>query len=296
LAKIAVGLEQALARRAAAGVPGGTTRQVLAEGAGWSVADVLCTSGPQDRPFEEQHSHVCIALVAGGTFQYRSRAGRELMIPGSLLLGNAGQSFECGHDHGAGDHCLAFSYTPEYFENLAADAGLHGKPVFRGLQLPPLRELSPLAAQAFAGLAESQGVSWQELSIRLAAQTVQLADGLSPRPRSDPPSTVARVTRAVRAIEHDPATGLSLDSLAQEARLSAYHFLRTFQNLTGVTPHQYVLRIRLRQAAMRLVRQSDKILDVALDCGFGDVSNFNRAFRTEFGVSPRAYRQRSRRA
>ena len=82
--------------------------------------------------------------------------------------------------------------------------------------------------------------------------------------------------------------------MAREARLSPYHFLRTFQRLTGVTPHQYVLRARLRQAALRLVSGGDKIVDVALDCGFGDLSNFNRAFRAEFRLSPRAYRLRLR--
>jgi len=57
-----------------------------------------------------------------------------------------------------------------------------------------------------------------------------------------------------------------------------------------VTPHQYVLRARLREAAMRLAVEHARVIDIALDCGFGDVSNFNRAFRAEFGVSPRVYR------
>ena len=82
-----------------------------------------------------------------------------------------------------------------------------------------------------------------------------------------------------------------MGDLAREAGLSPYHFLRTFERITGVTPHQYVLRARLREAAIRLVAEPGNVLDIALDCGFGDVSNFNRAFRTEFGVSPRAYRQ-----
>jgi AraC-like DNA-binding protein len=59
----------------------------------------------------------------------------------------------------------------------------------------------------------------------------------------------------------------------------------------GVTPHQYVLRARLRRAGLRLKAQRAKVLDIALDSGFGDVSNFNRAFRAEFGVSPRDYRR-----
>jgi AraC-like DNA-binding protein len=80
-----------------------------------------------------------------------------------------------------------------------------------------------------------------------------------------------------------------LDSLARQAGLSPYHFLRTFQRVTGVTPHQFVLRARLREAAVRLTTERRNVLDIALDCGFGDVSNFNRAFRTEFGVNPRRY-------
>jgi AraC family transcriptional regulator len=83
---------------------------------------------------------------------------------------------------------------------------------------------------------------------------------------------------------------LTLETLATESGLSPYHFLRTFERLTGVTPHQYVLRARLRKAALRLADGAERITDVAFDCGFGDISNFNRAFRGEFGVSPRAFR------
>jgi AraC-like DNA-binding protein len=95
-------------------------------------------------------------------------------------------------------------------------------------------------------------------------------------------------------IDRHPDASLTLDALAREARLSRYHFLRTFEQLTGLTPHQYVRRARLREAAMRLAAESGTVLDIALDCGFGDVSNFNRAFRTEFGMSPRAYRAQLR--
>jgi AraC-like DNA-binding protein len=95
----------------------------------------------------------------------------------------------------------------------------------------------------------------------------------------------------VRRIEDQVDTPLTLGGLAEEAGLSPYHFLRTFERLTGLTPHQYILRARLREAARRLAIQRARVIDIALDCGFGDVSNFNRAFRAEFGVSPRAYRK-----
>jgi len=296
LAKIALELERALARRTVSGAPGRATARVLAEGGGWAVSDVVCTSGPRDRPFEERHAGVFIAIVAAGTFQYRSPAGRALMTPGSLLLGNARQCFECGHEHGAGDRCLSFEYAPEYFERLVADAGIRGGwPGFRTVRLPPVRALAPLVTRACAGLlARSTEAPWEELGVELAARVMQVAGDATRDASSAPLGAMARVTRTVRAIEGSSDTGLALGSLARQAGLSPYHFLRTFERLTGVTPHQYVLRARLRQAAMRLAAEPARIIDIAFDCGFGDVSNFNRAFRAEFGVSPRAYRRQAR--
>ncbi len=60
--------------------------------------------------------------------------------------------------------------------------------------------------------------------------------------------------------------------------------------MTGVTPHQFVLRARLRQAAVKLLVDDARVIEVALGAGFGDVSNFNHTFRAEFGLTPRAYR------
>jgi len=296
LAKIAVELEQAVARRAARGGPGGLSSRVLAQGEGWHVADMTCTCGPQDRRFEEQHPFFTIAVVLAGTFQYRgslSRSGsvQELMTPGSLLLGNAGQCFECGHEHGLGDRCISFRYSPDYFERLAVDAAVvRGRPNFSVLRLPALQPLSGIVARASAGLIGARDSYWEELSMQLAAETMELTNGQSPKGVNPTPSTVARVTRAVRMIERKTDMELSLRDLAREAGLSPYHFLRTFQQVTGVTPHQYIRRMRLREAAARLAAHKDKILDIALDSGFGDVSNFNRAFRAEFGVPPRTYR------
>jgi AraC family transcriptional regulator len=285
LAKIAVALESALAMRELNGGPGSPSSRVLAQGDGWSVEDVICTCGPKDRAFEEKHSRNSIAIVAAGTFQYRSTTGRELMTPGSLMLGSPGQSFECGHEHGRGDRCLSFGYTPEYFELLAGRVN----PSFHALRIPPLRALSPLIARACAGFTRS--IAWEELSVRLAAQTLELAADVSPNSNFQP-SAEARVTRVVRSIGHDPSAAHTLTELAREAGLSPYHFLRTFEHLTGVTPHQFILRARLREASLRLTNEA-RILDIALESGFGDLSNFNRTFRTEFGVSPRVWRSPS---
>jgi AraC-like DNA-binding protein len=295
LAKIAADLTQALADRALRGVPGQLRCSMLAAADDWSVEDVVCTSGPSDPSFEERHSRYRIAFVTAGTFQCRSPAGRELLTPGSLLVGNEGERFECGHEHGTGDRCLSFGYAPSYFERLAADAGTRGSLRLRALRVPPLRETAPLLARASAEWTRPLGAGtdtvWEELAVQLAARAIQLAGRSARSPRS-PPNAESAITRAVRRIDHDPAAVLTLHDLAREAALSPYHFLRMFARLTALTPHQYVLRARLRNAATRLAAGGDPIADIAFDCGFGDVSNFNHAFRREFGVSPSAHRTR----
>ena len=295
MAKIAVELEQALTQRRITGAPGEARSRVIARSRQWRVADVLCTSGPQDRPFEECHHEVSIAMVLAGAFQYRAAANHrtkhELMTPGSLMLGGPGQCFECGHNHGEGDRCISFWYSPDYFERIAADAGVRSpRTNFRELRVPALSDLTPLITTACVGMLHSPVTAWEELSLKLAGLAAQLVNGIPERGFELPPSSHARISHVVRLIDDDPTASWSLSSLAQEAKLSPYHFLRTFEQVAGVTPHQYTLRTRLREAALRLASESDKILDVALDSGFGDVSNFNRAFRSEFGMSPRAFR------
>ena len=290
MAEIAIALAEALSRRREGGEPGRTVPRVIARGRGWTVADVVCTCGPSDRPYEERHAGYSIAIVLAGSFQYRSMEGHALMTPGSLILGNQGQCFECGHEHREGDRCVSFWYAAERFERLVADSGQRGPAHFPVPRLPSLRALAPLVAAAAVGVAGTAEISWEEFGIRLAAHTLGLATGVPAHPRGLPRNAEARVSGAVRTIDDDPHEQLTLETLATETGLSPYHFLRTFERVTGVTPHQYVLRARLRKAALRLADGAERITDVAFDCGFGDISNFNRAFRGEFGVSPHAFR------
>ena len=109
-------------------------------------------------------------------------------------------------------------------------------------------------------------------------------------------TTLASVCAAAGAtasqlVESGIAEPHTLADLARSAGLSRYHFLRTFSQVTGVTPHQWILRTRLRDAANRLTATADPITDIALDVGFEDFSNFIRSFRAEFGVSPGRYRR-----
>jgi len=296
LGKIAVLLNDACGERDRLGAEPGLRAQALAAGDGWAVEDVLCTYRPSDASFEERHGRYRVALVGAGMFACRGARGRELLTPGSLLLGNVDEGFECGHVHGTGDRCLAFAYSAQMFERLAFEAGVRGTPNLRAVRVPPIAALAPLVAEACAAWVEEPGRgAWDELGIRFAAAAARFAGEPTRAPRS-PANAERGVARAVRLIERDPCAALALDVLAREATLSRFHFVRAFARVTSLTPHRYVMRARLRRAAVRLATDDARVVDVAMSSGFRDVSSFNHAFRAEFGTTPRQHRERLRRA
>jgi len=298
LGKIAALLNDVCQERERLGAAPGLRVQTLAAGADWGVEDVICTYRPSDSSFEERHSRYRVALVGAGTFQCRSVGAETLLTPGALLLGNPHDAFECGHEHGAGDRCLAFGYSAEMFEQLAFEAGVRGRPRLRGLCVPPIAALAPLVAEASAVWAAAPGEAafgaWEEIGVRLAAAAARFAAAPARVPRT-PANAERGVARAVRLIEQNPAAPLAVKVLANEAGLSPFHFVRAFARVTGLTPHRYLKRVRLRQAAVRLATNNSRVIDIALESGFRDVSNFNHAFRAEFGVAPLAQRKRLRR-
>lgn len=83
---------------------------------------------------------------------------------------------------------------------------------------------------------------------------------------------------------------LSLANMASWVNLSPYHFARLFRASFGCAPYQYVHEQRLIRARDMLRKRSSKITAIALTCGFNDSSQFSRAFKARFGVTPSRYR------
>jgi AraC-like DNA-binding protein len=262
----------------------------LASGPGWGVSDIVCSAGPRDRPFEERHDAVCIAAVTQGTFQYRSTLGAAVLAPGAVLLGNEGTCFECGHEHAAGDRCLSFHFAPDYLEAIVAAVPGARRTGFTVPRLPPLPCLLPLLAAAEAARDDGDGAELEELALRLAGVVAAALVDAGKSERSPSSRDSHRVTDALRRIEAQAHEHLALADLAREATMSPYHFLRTFCQVVGMTPHQFVLRTRLHRAAVRLRRSDEAVSVIAFDMGFNDLSTFNRRFRRVMGLSPSAYR------
>jgi AraC family transcriptional regulator len=261
----------------------------IARGPGWCLSRVICTARKGERHAEERHRRHVIAMVQSGTFTYHGAQGRTLLHAGSLLLGNANACYACGHDHGDGDQCLALQMDDGFFHELAGTvtgAATYAFPLTRA----PIKAswLRPLTALQHATDADYRA----EAAIAFAASVIAGLSG-SAAERSLTLRDELRIGRVLRHIGHEWDAPLDLEHLASLAAMSKFHFLRVFRGVTGATPYQHILRLRLSAAARRLLAGNEPVTAIALACGFGDISTFNRTFKSTFGSSPTAYRRNS---
>ena len=100
---------------------------------------------------------------------------------------------------------------------------------------------------------------------------------------------ILAVQRMQDYIEAHLEETVGLSDLAKVSLFSPWHSHRLFQEYTGLTPANYIRRLRLAKAALRIKNENVRIIDVAFDLGFGSVDGFTRAFFREFGMCPSEY-------
>jgi AraC-like DNA-binding protein len=253
-----------------------------------SVVDYRCEARPGDPAVPERHEAFSLAYVRRGSFGYRAGGREHELVAGSVLIGCPEAEYLCTHEHAHADECLAIYPAPELVDRLGPARD------WQVGALPPLPQLMVLGELAQAAATGDGDIGLDEAGLLLTGRFVALmaeratgARGLSARDRR-------RAVEAALWFDAHAAEPVGLEEAAAEAGLSAYHFLRLFARALGVTPHQYLVRARLRLAARLLAEDDRPITDVAFDCGFADLSNFVRSFHRAAGLPPRRFRQLAR--
>lgn len=254
-----------------------------------SVIDYSCSAGPSHLPYLECHATHSLSYVSTGSFGYIAQGVRYEMVPGSLLIGRADDEFMCTHEHHlGGDHCLSIQFSAEWMD---ANAGATRR--WSSRAIPPLPELMVLGELLRSAADGAHEIATEEAALLLIARFLNLdAPVTNGQPK---PSAGARKLAVEIAlwVDENAASEITLARMAALADMSPFHFLRVFTQVLGVTPHQYLLRSRLRHAARLLVERDRPITDIAYDVGFADLSNFTRTFHRFAKVSPREFRMAS---
>src|SRR3954471_5353106 len=130
------------------------------------------------------------------------------------------------------------------------------------------------------------------MMLALTAHVAQAYGGL--RPRAEPGRgglAPWQVKRACEKLDSDLGGKLSLEQIAAEFGLSVSHFSRAFRVSTGLPPHQWLLRQRVKTAQQLMTVRGLPLSEIAISAGFANQSHFTRVFSAVVGVSPAAWRR-----
>lgn len=259
----------------------------LAQSCTMSVVAVRCDSAVCGT-----HARATLSYVRRGSLTYSGGAGQVDLVPGALIVAPRGASYTCWHRPDAWAECISFR-----FDDSVIDDRPGHRPWRQAHCLPPVAALMVLGGLAQAARIGAINVGLDEIGVALAARTETLLAGAMPdRVRSPSAEERRGVIDAALRMETHPEEAFTLEHLAQQAGFRHYRFLRVFAAVTGVTPHQYLIQCRLRNAARLLAEEDLPVTEVAQMAGFGDLSNFVRSFRRACGQSPRDFRLQVRKS
>ncbi|WP_315837600.1 AraC family transcriptional regulator [Bradyrhizobium prioriisuperbiae] len=252
-----------------------------------SVFDYYCDLGPHDKPFTEVHGGFSISYVRKGSFACEALGRSHDLVAGSLMVGRPGGEYICSHEHHAcGDECLSFQFAPDLADTISGDDS-----IWHATAVPPLEDLMVVGELAQAVAKNRSDLGLDEVGLLLASRFADAVSGTKRRSGMVRSADRRRVVETALWIDAYSHRAIDLAMAAKRAELSSFHFLRLFTKALGVSPHQYLVRSRLRHAARLLADDARAITDVAFDVGFGDLSNFVRTFHRAAGVSPSGFRR-----
>jgi len=185
-----------------------------------------------------------VSYVRKGSFGCHSRGHFFELVAGSVLVGHPGDEYVCTHDHVCGDECLSFFLAPELVEAIGDRAE-----VWRIGSAPPLPELMVLGELAQAAADGRSDVGLDEVGQVFASRFVEVVSGRPHKPVATAARDRRRAVETALWIDAHSHQQIDLEQAAGQAGISPFHFLRLFSSVLGVTPHQYLVRSRLRRAA-----------------------------------------------
>ncbi|MBK9690825.1 MAG: helix-turn-helix transcriptional regulator [Gemmatimonadales bacterium] len=246
---------------------------------------------PPGQPHQDPEREVAegwgIAFVRAGAFGVEVHGVRERLVAGSVFLTRPGLAYRCAHDGPCPDDvCLAVGFAPEAVAG-SEDAWTRAGWAARRVPTPRLAYVQ----RRLAGAARAQDAfeleRWALAGLAALAADASRCRGRGPyAPRR---ADLDAVTAACQAIEADPVARRSIADRARAVGCTGPGLTHAFRRYLGLSPHQYVVRWRLADAAARL-DQGATVSEGCWRSGFENLSHFCRAFQRAFGTRASQWR------
>lgn len=276
---------------------------VLAEGTIATLLRFCHHKEPHRDPDDEVFTHPEIVFTVRDRWHFQSEGGTFEINPERVVLARAGQHYRCRHcDPIPQDENISVQFHPHTLQDLLSryppfdgermleehafrHAVLPRSPGLRGLQQALLAE----AAQKEAGYRLKVDL----IAMELLVESLRLSSDLVIYPSRPVDSRYRERIEPVKAyLEAHLAEEVDLVSLSRAAALSPYYLSRLFKAHVGISPHQYLIRIRIKRAAELLQNSSLTVTQVCYQVGFNSLSHFITTFRQHTGLTPSQYRHR----
>lgn len=237
------------------------------------------------------HEAYCIWLNSSGGEHYRHRGNSSILQPdnfGIIAPGEVHENYACENDR---RNLLTFYLAPEQLQAVAAQMR-DTESVNTEFRTDFYRDNESQQGliklhQTFnssASRLERESIFLELLSQLIKRHAVNAID------EARFGTETSRVNQIIELFHGHLDEDIGLTELAAKIGCTPYHLIRFFKKAVGLSPHAYLIQLRVERAK-HLLTQGATIVDAALDTGFTDQSHLTRHFKTKFGITPGIYRQ-----
>ncbi len=255
-----------------------------------------CTDCRTSKP--EYGQSFCISFVRKGNFLFNVFRHSYDSYSGCVLVTKPGYERTVTHTHTIPDECTIFDFKPTFFEELThqyksikflRDNDLHST------LLKTNAETEFLHFQILQLIFSKSGSKLQidNLVMEIVDKVLCHITDYNPDQRISArfkKNHLLTIERAKDYITRHFSSDISLSEIADSCNVSPFHFSRIFKTFTSISPHQFLLSVRLKNSELLLKETVLPIADVAFSSGFNSIEHFTSAFRQKYKAPPARFR------
>lgn len=261
----------------------------------YEIKDLRWDFSQDSSPLSGYNDCFCLMLLRRGTLRFDIARDTLNMHSGHILIDKPNYEYRMSADSG---QCTVLNFSDEFYARLIEEMQLDRNTFFANSNyLTFLLESTPvieylhhqLLQHMYLSQIELDGLMFELLTHAVNRTATHELEVISKTPKKFHLPIIERAKEYIHQYFQDD---FSLLELSNFTYTSPFHFSRIFKHYTAVSPHQYVLQVRLKHSEMLLKNTTKSISDIAFECGFNNPDYFATAFKRGYGLSPSAYKER----